>query len=72
MQNEKQKEFIGEKINFFDLKRWNLAVTRYLPDSNNRLSTIANTDFRWVWPIPDSEMRYNPNAVQNDGWLTIK
>lgn len=72
MQSEKQKEFIGEKINLFDLKRWNVAISRYLPDSNNRLSTIANADFRWVWPIPDSEMRYNSNAIQNEGWLIIK
>ncbi|AJH15048.1 RagB/SusD family nutrient uptake outer membrane protein [Myroides profundi] len=72
MQSEKQKEFIGEKINLFDLKRWNVESIRYLPDSNNRLSTVANTDYRWTWPIPDSELRYNPNAVQNERWETIK
>lgn len=70
MQSEKQKEFIGEKINLFDLKRWNIATIRYLPDSNNPLSIIASTDYRWTWPIPNSELRYNPNAIQNSGWET--
>lgn len=71
MQAEKQKEFIGEKINYFDLKRWDLSIARYLPDSNNRLTTISNTDYRWTWPIPDEELRYNNNAIQNDGWPTL-
>jgi len=72
MQKQKQKEFIGEKINFFDLKRWNLSSIRYLPDSNNKLSTISKTDYRWTWPIPNSELRYNPNAIQNEEWESIK
>jgi hypothetical protein len=72
MRHEKQKEFIGEKINFFDLKRWEVSIARYQTDSNNRLSTISNTDYRWTWPIPDSEMRYNNRATQNEGWPKIK
>lgn len=69
---EKQKEFIGEKVNFFDLKRWNIEITRYLSDSNKKLSTIAPTDFRWTWPLPLSEIKHNPNIVQNNGWPSIE
>lgn len=71
VQKEKQKEFVGEKINYFDLKRWNLPIKRYFPDSNKVLLTIQNNDFRWTWPIPDSELRYNNNAIQNEGWPTF-
>jgi len=69
---EKQKEFIGEHINFFDLKRWNTSITRYLPDSNKKLSTIDSSDYRWTWPIPNSEIRYNTNITQNEGWQTVE
>ncbi|MGL4582774.1 MAG: RagB/SusD family nutrient uptake outer membrane protein [Flavobacterium sp.] len=68
---EKQKEFIGERINFFDLKRWNVDITRYISDSNKKLSTIEASDFRWTWAIPYTEIRYNPNVKQNEGWQNI-
>lgn len=68
---QKQKEFIGEKINFFDLKRWNIDLVRYIPDSNNKAATIKSTDFRWTWPLPASETRHNPNATQNEGWTIV-
>lgn len=69
---EKQKEFIGEHINFFDLKRWGTSITRYQSDSNKKLNNIEATDFRWTWPIPNSEIRYNTNIVQNEGWQTVE
>lgn len=69
---EKQKEFIGEKVNFFDLKRWNTSITRYLSESNKKLSTIEAIDFRWTWPLPISEIRHNTNLKQNDGWPSVE
>lgn len=68
---QKQKEFIGEKINFFDLKRWDTDIVRYAPDSNNKIATIKSTDFKWSWPLPASETRHNPNATQNKGWTIV-
>lgn len=69
IRHEKQKEFIGEKINFLDLKRWNKSISRYLPDSNTLSVTIQASDYRWTWPIPTSERRYNTLVRQNPGWL---
>lgn len=69
---EKQKEFIGEKVNFFDLKRWNIEISRYQSESNKKLSTIVATDFRWTWPLPLAEIRHNPNMVQNNGWPSVE
>lgn len=69
---EKQKEFIGERINYFDLKRWDIDITRHISDSNKKLSTIESADFRWTWAIPNTEIRYNPNIKQNEGWSNIE
>lgn len=71
IQTEKQKEFIGEKINFFDLKRWNTDIVRYVPDTDNKSATIKSNDFRWTWPLPSSETRHNPTATQNTGWTIV-
>lgn len=68
---EKQKEFVGEKNNFFDLKRWNTAITRKSEDSNAVIMTIDSSDYRWTWPIPREELRYNANAKQNQGWPSL-
>ncbi len=69
---EKQKEFIGEKINYLDLKRWNTDVVRYSMDSQKESIKIDKEDYRWTWPIPLSELRYNKNISQNSGWSTIQ
>ncbi len=65
---EKQKEFIGERINFFDLKRWNISISRNQIDADQSMNQISATDYRWTWPIPNAELRYNPHATQNPGW----
>ncbi len=70
---EKQKEFVGEGVSFFDLKRihlsslprlgkWGIGVT----------NTIKPDDYRWSFPIPRSEYRYNDYIVQNKGWSITK
>lgn len=66
---EKYKEFAGEGQNYFDLKRVHT-------DKLNRLGTwgasnrsfINKDDYRWTFPIPASEYRYNEAATQNEGW----
>ena len=66
---EKYKEFAGEGQNYFDLKRVN-------PERINRLgiwgtsnrSYINKDDYRWTFPIPASEYRYNEAITQNEGW----
>lgn len=64
--SEKQKEFVGEPIRFFDLKRNHRSITRTLSSGGTLI--IPATDHRWTLPIPASEKRYNPSILQNVGW----
>lgn len=67
---EKQREFVGEGVRYFDLKRIGRPLDRYNA-AGNRTSTIAADDYRHLFPIPQSEYRYNENITaehQNPGW----
>ena len=71
---EKQKEFAGEGVRLFDLKRHGKQLTK-----KGRLGTGAGAetirprDYRWLFPIPQSEYRYNDNITQNNPqWPFIK
>ena len=65
---DKQREFAGEGVNFFDLKRTHLsALPRYSQWGTSASSTISATDYRWNFPIPVSEYRFN-KVEQNAGW----
>ncbi|MBF1562075.1 MAG: RagB/SusD family nutrient uptake outer membrane protein [Prevotella salivae] len=65
---DKQREFVGEGVNFFDLKRTHLAsLPRYSQWGTSASSSISSTDYRWNFPIPVSEYRFN-NVKQNAGW----
>lgn len=67
--DEKQKEYIGEGERFFDLKRTNKAdLKRYSAFGKNVSTNIKANDYRWTFPIPKSEYKYNPNISQNSGW----
>lgn len=62
---EKQKEFVGEGIRFFDLKR---CKNELLKDLGNGIKVkISPNDYRWTFPIPRAENRYN-NIIQNKNW----
>ncbi len=68
--NEKQKEFVGEGVRYFDLKRIGGPLDRYSA-AGVRTSTVAADDYRHLFPIPQSEYRYNENIKagnQNPGW----
>ena len=65
---DKQREFVGEGVNFFDLKRTHLAsLSRYSQWGTSASSSISSTDYRWNFPIPVSEYRFN-SVEQNAGW----
>ena len=65
---DKQREFVGEGVNFFDLKRTHLAsLPRYSQWGTSASSSISYTDYRWNFPIPVSEYRFN-SVEQNAGW----
>jgi hypothetical protein len=69
--DEKQKEFVGEGLRFFDLKRLNKDIIRYKVDSESIDRTISADDFRRVFPIPLSEIKQNKKIEQNPGWESI-
>jgi len=65
----KYKEFAGEGSNYFDLKRTRTSPLPRLSTWGNSASTsIAADDYRWTFPIPSSEYKYNEAVTQNEGW----
>ncbi len=70
--HEKQKEFVGEGNRFFDLKRNQQQVQRYIVFDKKLPQAIEIDDYRWVFPIPTSEIKYNKKCQQNKGWQHIK
>ncbi len=69
---QKQKEFVGEGVRYFDLKRLNRPLDRYKNLGAGVSSTIMSGDYRWLFPIPASEYRYNDYMDQNPQWPMIK
>jgi hypothetical protein len=65
---ERYKEFAFEGFRFYDLKRYNLPVQRSATDASNEWATMPIGSYRFVLPIPNSELLANPNMVQNDGY----
>lgn len=65
---EKYKEFVGEGSNFFDLKRTHADLNRLSVWGQVATSRITKDDYRWTFPIPASEYKYNDNITQNDKW----
>lgn len=78
IRNERQREFIGEGVRLFDLKRWDMGVTRGTPqqeDLCNLPGSSTSTDLtrpaghnHFIWPIPQHEIDANPQIVQNPGY----
>jgi hypothetical protein len=65
---ERYKELAFEGFRFWDLKRNDLPVQRLSSDANAEWQTLATGNYRFVLPIPNSELLANPNMVQNDGY----
>ena len=65
---EKYKEFVGEGTNYFDMKRTHSAISRLSTWGQAQTSRIDANDYRWTFPIPASEYKYNENVTQNDKW----
>ena len=70
---QKQKEFAGEGTRIFDLKRHGKPLKRMSAFGASASSTIAADDYRWLFPIPQSEYKYNDKITQNNPqWPFIK
>ena len=68
--DEKHKEFVGEGVRYFDLKRCRKEVLNGWDKAVGR--NIANDDYRWTFPIPKEEYLYNNYMEQNEGWTKIE
>ena len=70
---EKQKEFAGEGVRIFDLKRNGKKLVKKGRYGEGTSSIIEADDYRWLLPIPQSEYRYNDKITQNNPqWPFIK
>jgi hypothetical protein len=66
--DERFKELCFEGFRFYDLRRNNLPVQRNASDASPAWQTLPITSYRFVFPIPDAEIRANPNMTQNEGY----
>jgi hypothetical protein len=69
---EKHKEFVGEGVRYFDLKRIGKPLQRYKNLGSGVSAVIQPDDYRWLFPIPESEYKYNDLMDQNPEWPFIK
>ncbi|CAD0223371.1 RagB/SusD family nutrient uptake outer membrane protein [Chryseobacterium sp. JV274] len=67
--NTRRIELWGEGFRFLDLKRLNQGLDRTGANHSsvvtNNVMTVANTDLRWEFLIPRTEINANPLIVQN-------
>lgn len=63
---QKGLEFFLEGHRFTDLKRNHKPVDK--SGQNNITFVAAANDYKFIWPIPMSEIQTNPNVVQNPGY----
>lgn len=83
VKNERQREFIGEGMRLFDLKRWHQDIRRGTPQQQNLCNqpgqanttnlvvtygTGTGNSLHYVWPIPQHELDANPQIEQNPGY----
>ncbi len=67
---EKHREFVGEGVRYFDLKRTGAGLQRY-DAKGKETKKVASDDYKWLLPIPQSEYKHNDmitEADQNPGW----
>ena len=69
---ERRRELSFEGHRWFDLKRTTRVVNRPLAGTGNPntgvQTSLPSSSHRWVWPIPEVEMRANSSMVQNPGY----
>lgn len=80
IRDERKKELIGEGFRISDLRRWGVGFTRegsypLAPTTESiiqstSLISFSSNEYRYTWPIPNSEMEINPQlkGQQNPGY----
>ena len=75
--NERMVELAFEGHRFWDVRRWKeggigrMLITKNSDDSftyTRSIKALVWDDKMYFYPIPDSEIRKNPNLKQNPGW----
>ena len=67
--NERFRELCFEGFRFFDHVRRGIAISRPASDvQSSAWQNLPATDFRMMFPIPQSSILSNPNMVQNTGY----
>ena len=66
--NERRKEFLFEGQVYFDMKRLQRSLTRTDYDLDPLTKDIDFPSYRWAFPIPENDILYNSNLVQNPGY----
>ena len=71
IENERRVELAFEGHRYFDMKRRGLAISRTAADDCGSASgacELASDDYRWVMPIPQTEIFANDNMEPNPGY----
>lgn len=70
IQRERQRELAFEGHRWFDLKRTDRSIERGAGCETSPAinCSLEQTNFRWIFPIPQSEMFANDNMIQNSGY----
>jgi len=66
--HEKQREFAGESLRFYDLKRLGLPIVHYSPNEVRISLTIPADSYKRTLPIPPSERSNSRIGTQNPSW----
>lgn len=69
VREERRRELAYEGHRFYDLRRWGLGVDRIPEDSETTARELEAGDYRFVFPVPQSELLANDNMKQNDGYF---
>lgn len=65
IRDERWKEFYGEGIRWFDLKRWGILKERV---EMAKPGVTVNPEKHYVFPFPQQEVDANKNLIQNPGY----
>ncbi len=70
---ERRKELVGEGHRLFDAMRNNKKIIRAGASHNSAVLKPETMEFDWnynmiLMPIPNAEMKVNPNIIQNKGY----
>ncbi len=65
---ENRKEFFFEGHRFFDLKRYQLGITKVNNPDGSANPGLNADDYRFLARVPTNEIQLNPNLVQNPGY----